>query len=250
MTDPLYEQRRYTALVFHHSRIADYRSLKQYLGRMRHSTRVNLRDSPEWKASRFDYFAPISLYPDRLKPTTEENEGFPHSMYFAVRRGLHVASDPVVVIASPYVRLLNKIARELRSALPGPAPRFLTLDMGCVHEALRKDVPGLRATRVTMQILNEPSLELVSLAGKNPLRSELHEALKEVAAPYSIRAEVEGRTGKVRISADRHGNLWWYQSEESRFERPLQLIDRLAGFGAIKWGLSIPLDRVGEDDSQ
>lgn len=249
MADALYEQRRYTALILRHHAIPDYQSLHQVLRNTRRSGTVSLPKSSTWHAVRFDYMAPRSLYPDKLTPSVEEGHGYPHAMYFAVREGLDVAEGPVVVLASPYVRLLGRLVRRLRSDLPGPAPRYLSVDMARVYEAAAEGQPGLTATRVTMQMLNEPTLELVSLAGRNPLHSELHAALRTVTAPYSIRAEVDGESGLSRVNADRHGNLWWYQADESRFQRPLRLIDALDHWGAIRWGRSLPLDRVGEDDS-
>jgi hypothetical protein len=250
VADGMFEQRRYTALVFQHDAVPDYNAFLKLLPSVRRAARVRLPKSSDWRAERFDYLAKTNLYPETVKIGANGNSnGFPHAMYYGGTSGLSTLTGPVTVIASPYVRLLNRVANDLRRKLPPPASRYLAIDMRRVYEAVAEGQPGITATRVTMQMLNEPTLELVSLAGKNPLHSDLHAALRKVAAPYSVRAEVEGDTGAARVNADRHGNLWWYQSDESRLERPLRLLEALDRWGALRVVRSLPLDRATEDEA-
>jgi hypothetical protein len=149
------------------------------------------------------------------------------------------------------VRLLASITGNIRSRLDRPAPRYVSVNMTSVYEALSDGgVDQLTATKVTMQMLSEPTLELVSLAGRNPLHSELHAAIKKVAAPYSIRTEISGDSNKCRVNIDRHGNFWWFQAEEKRIVLPLSVIDKLDEAGALKLTRTRPLDRAEDEDDE
>jgi hypothetical protein len=148
------------------------------------------------------------------------------------------------------MRLLSQLLRLLRSNLPGPAPQYLSVNMAATYAALSRGVEGVATTKVTWQMLGEPGLELVSLAGRNPLHSELHAALSAIAAPYSLRVDVDGDDEQhCRINLDRHGNLWWYLASEKRMALPLMLIDTLERFDVLKKTRTVPLERAeGTDD--
>jgi hypothetical protein len=132
-----------------------------------------------------------------------------------------------------------------RSLSEVEAPQYLSVDMAALYGQLSgRDLPGVNVTKVTMQMLNEPTLELVSLAGKNPLHSELHAAIKDVAAPYSLRTELNSGEGRNRVNIDRHGNIWWFQVAEGRIAAALRFIDRLDEMQVFRRTRSRPLDRA------
>jgi len=149
-----------------------------------------------------------------------------------------------MVLASPYVRLLRQLDEELRVAVAnGPALRYLNIDMPRVFESFQSGKSSLTATKVTLEILDElENLELVSLTGSNPLNSKLHAQIKSVAEPYAIRVEYSNGLQRARLSVDRVGNLWWYQTDETKTRLIFLALDELIKMGAANVGLRLPLD--------
>jgi hypothetical protein len=245
-----HEQRRYTALLVQHPRIRRLADLRRILGTTQ--TLAKLSGSPRpWRAERCEVLAPRNLYPSHRREDDArrtDNGWHGHDVYLAVREGDGDACFGL--IASPYTQLLKRMATALRDGLDGPAPRYLAVNMRTVYAALAEGASGLLATKVTMQMLNEPGLELVSLSGRNPLNSNLHAAIEHVASPYSIRTEVVGSDNQCRVNADRHGNLWWYQAEESRFPRALDFIEHLRDWSALNPVRNLPLSRAEDPEDE
>ncbi|MGH9277371.1 MAG: hypothetical protein ACRD12_04600 [Acidimicrobiales bacterium] len=107
----------------------------------------------------------------------------------------------------------------------------------------------IHARRITMQVFSGIAVDLVSISGRNPLHWELMQAIfaPELAAPYSLGIEVHHRD-VTRVNFDRHGNLWWYQADESFFANALHLVDSLAENVLFVNSRSIPLKRAGPED--
>lgn len=249
----IHEQRRYTSVLVCHDDLRDFLALRKLLAGSVGSHRSVRLPETEWSIHRFEYLANRSLYPGHIVSAEDRRRGdrYAHDVYFATREPLRSLNTPVILLASPYVRLLSSITSDLRKKLDHPAPRYVSVDMASVYQTLSDGSVGeLTATKVTMQMLSEPTLELVSLAGRNPLHSELHAAIKKVAAPYSIRTEVSGENSKCRVNIDRHGNFWWFQAEEKRFALPLNVIDRLDETGSLKLTRTRPLDRAEDEDDE
>lgn len=245
-----HEQRRYTALLVQHPGLQRMADLRRVLGTTQ--TLAKLSGSPRpWKAERSEVLAPRNLYPthrreDEARQSADGRHG--HDVYLAMREG--DGDGCFGLVASPYTQLLKRMATVLRQGLDGPAPRYLAVSMRTVYAALAQGPAGLVATKVTMQMLNEPGLELVSLSGRNPLNSNLHAAIEHVASPYSIRTEVVGSVNRCRVNADRHGNLWWYQADESRFPRALEFIECLRDWSALNPVRSLPLSRAEDPEDE
>ncbi|MGU7616658.1 hypothetical protein, partial [Klebsiella aerogenes] len=89
-----------------------------------------------------------------------------------------------------------------------------------------------------------------SLTGRNPLDSELHDQIKNVAAPYALRTEVILGDHKARVNIDRHGNIWWFQTDEAKIGIVLSLISRLASINSLRMTRTMPLDRAEPDDEE
>ncbi|HWU31227.1 MAG TPA: hypothetical protein VN108_00060 [Marmoricola sp.] len=117
------------------------------------------------------------------------------------------------------------------------------------YELFESRLGSMSATRVTLQAVNQPGLNLVALSGKSPLGSRLHQSIQDFTAPYSVRVDVDASDGSnIRVNVDRHGNVWWYQSAESRIAAPLGLLDALADADTLRQTRSLPLDRAAEED--
>ena len=250
--DRIFERRRYWAVLIQHSSLQGLADLRKFVGfRIGESHRVALPKCG-WRATRFEYLANHSHYPvHRYDPSRNRDGGYAHDFYIAARSRLNGdnAGSPLL-IGSPYIRLLDQLMGELRRRLPGEAPQFSSFSMQETYQAFQAGIPEMAATRVTLEILNEPGelVELVSLSGKNPLRSDLHDAINKVAAPYSLRAEVQSDSGRSRVSVDRHGNFWWYLAGEDRLSNTLRLVDTLEALRVTKMTRSLPLDRADETE--
>lgn len=243
----VYEQRRYTALLLQHPAVTGLPDLRRYLPSLTEAKKLTFVKG-SWSGHRVVFRANRSHYPRHLVDPDERRSeaGYAHDLYVGIRSVS--GGTPLILIASPYTRLLQKVAGDLRQALPVPAPRYFAVDMPRVYSTIGAGRSGFVATKVTMQMLNEPALELVSLAGRNPLNSNLHAAIENVASPYSIRTEIAGASGPCRVNTDRHGNLWWYQTEEGRFVSPLEFVDALLEWDALKPVRTLPLARDQRDD--
>jgi hypothetical protein len=248
----LTDQRRFSSLLIAHPELRTSDSLLKRLGASLVALDSVEADRSGWGLRRCEYVAPKNLYPESLvsDSSTERSNGFAHQVYVGAAH-LSSLSQTVLVLASPYVRLLQRMVREATRQDSGPAAQFVTLHMPTVYEELERGVPGFAATRVTLQMLNQPGLSLVSLTGRNPLDSELHSQIKSVAAPYSVRTEVSQDDQHVRVNVDRHGNLWWYQTDEGKADLALSLVNLLDEVGATRLSRTLPLDRAeSEDDSE
>lgn len=252
MPDPLlYEQRRYSAALIQHSSIGDFPALRSSLSNLvAKPKRLNSNDD-FWTAFRAQYLLDRNLYPEHLvdRRRSAAQDRHPHDLYLGFRDLGRGGGGPTLLLASPYVRLLSTVTSALAANAPSPGVRFLKVDMSAVYAAMMTRSEHFRATRVTLQVLNEPELELVSLAGRNPLNSKLHAALTSVAAPYAVRSEIVGNQGRCRVNVDRHGNLWWYQPHERHFTLPLLFIDAMASWSALTSTRSMPLRRRSDEDN-
>jgi hypothetical protein len=248
----VYEQRRFSSVLLSHPRLTDFASFAEILSNAGADHKRLALGRPTWSAERFEYLYFRSLYPESRHPPemTRRDGGYAHQLYFAARGELASLRVPVVVLASPYVRLLAHVTAQLKEGLQGPALRYLAVNMRQVYQSFANAGPDMTPSRVTLQITNEPDLELVSLAGKNPLRSDLHAALSEVATPYSLRTDMSSGGVTCRVNLDRHGNVWWHQTGEEALAVPLLLVDRLEQLGALHLTRLFPLDRAEKGQEQ
>lgn len=242
------EQRRFSSLMIYHPALESHGALRLTLGRSIAAATALEFGGGMWPSYRSEYVVHQNYYPAHVVDANlqRREDGFAHDIYVA--EGSLLSGTKVLLLASPYVRLLQRLVGELDRRVGAPAIRYLNLDMPSIYKAFEKGSPGMTATKVTLQMLNEPGLELVSLTGRNPLNSDLHASLKEVAAPYALRTEVTIGEDRARVNLDRHGNLWWYQTDESKFRMTLMMLATLAELNALKTTLHMPLDRGELDD--
>lgn len=253
----VHEQRRYSAVTISHPALGSVKDLRGLLGRRIGKAKHLSSVTPNWTVDRFEFYAYRNFYPaTRLAAAgqslhdRERDNLYSHDVYIAINGEPRAADGHgYAVVASPYVRVLVDLLRQLRDALPAPAPQFFAIDMEGAYSTLASVRDRFSATKVTWQMLGDTGLELVSLSGASPLHSSLHNALRGVASPYSVRVEVRVSDLHCRVSADRHGNLWWYLAAEDRVSIPLTFVDLLNERRLLRLGRTSPLDRVdGADD--
>lgn len=240
------DQRRFTSLIMSHARLNSLQSVAELvIGSPSHP--IAEVDADGWSVWRWEYIADRNHYPEHLVDVEQQRRdgGFAHDVYLAHRS---FKGDNYVLLGSPYVRLLHQVLDRIRTAIRAEAaPRYAVVDMRRVYEAFQSGLPNMIATKVTLEMLAEPTLELVSLTGRNPLNSRLHAQIKDVAAPYAIRTEVNVNDQRARVNVDRHGNLWWYQTDESKTKNAIGFLDALLEIGAVRLSRLVPLDRVSDD---
>jgi hypothetical protein len=243
----LHENRRYSAVVFQHPSVKGLAEIKGAIApSIGRASNLKSIGQGRWEVDRFEYLLDRSLYPKHLldPESRKRRNGYAHDLYCAVPIRKSTTGPAPILIASPYVRLLDTLFRNLRRSLPPPAPQFLSVDMPKVYEKFIAGETAMTAIKVTLQMLSEKTLSLVSMSGRNPLRSDLHQAIIRVAAPYSLRSLIVDEKGPCRVDVDRHGNFWWYQSDESTIRGALSFIDVLQSWNSLVPVRSLPLDRI------
>lgn len=252
MAEP-FERRRYSAVLLTHPKLSTFRDLARLTrGAVGESIAVRLGHAG-WSAQRGELLSTRSHYPTHIvNPESRIRVGgYAHDFYCAIRtKGLDGGTVPTFLIASPYIRLLDSLLKTVLAGLDHPVPVF-----GCVRmeDAVKyfATTPGreIHARRVTMQVFSGIAVDLVSISGRNPLHWELMQAIftPELAAPYSLGIEVR-RRDTTRVNFDRHGNLWWYQADESLLGNALHLVDSLAEGALFVSSRSVPLKRADPED--
>jgi hypothetical protein len=248
----IHEQRRYSCVLLSHPQLDSFASVRRLLGAKIAASKKLVTTDPTWRVCRFEYINARSLYPatNTIVETRERPGGYAHDLYLGSQDTIGNEEYPSLFVASPYVRLLSAFMGSIRHSLGNAeATTYYAVHMQTVYDRVETSESSVSVTRVTLQMLNEPELELVSLTGRNPLHSTLHRAIKDVAAPYSLRAEIRGADGRpVRVNVDRHGNLWWHQTDDAKIAQPITLINSLISLNALKPTRNFPLDRADDED--
>jgi hypothetical protein len=235
------DQRPFTAIVVRHSQLTSVADIPRLIGVKPQP--VAEFQAGEWTVWRWEYVHQRNLYPTKHIVLEERNRdgGWAHDLYVAQRL---VGGVSYVVLASPYIRLLRQLNEDLtRAVAEANALMYLSVDMSKVFASFQTRATRLTATKVTLEILDElENLELVSLTGSNPLNSKLHAQIKAVADPYAIRVEIANGSEKARVSIDRVGNLWWFQTNEKKTRLVFEALDEVIAMDAIGVGRRLPLD--------
>lgn len=162
----------------------------------------------------------------------------------------NIRGSSKVLLASPYVRLLASCIENLDDHPKLGRVQFLKPDMNALFTHFeRARTTQMSATRISVLMEGDVGLELVSLSGRNPLRSDLRHALLEVASPYSLRVKgtyVHSRG--TNMHADRHGNIWWHLASEDSLTNVLAFVDILLKAGRLTRTTSSPLRRASQED--
>lgn len=254
MTDNVYERRRYSAVLVTHPQLGKYADLNRVLGASASAGATVKLGKSGWRTVRFEYLSTTSLYSrSRVKPEARARDnGFAHDMYCAISPDLPGLGSPVMLVASPYVRLLARILKRVTKDLAPPGAQYVKVDMPAAYKGFSSHVPGLTATRVTLSMPGDgDDVEFVSLTGTNPLRSDLRAAVQEVGEPFALRVEasISGEPNS-KVHIDRHGNLSWYLTTEDRMTHAYRTIEAFDGLRLLNFGRALPLDKKPDDSDE
>lgn len=225
---PLYERRRFSAVVMTHPRLSTVAEVTKAAGTIiRGSVKVG-RPPDGWDIRRVgiygrNYYPGSITVPDSKKSDTLVG----HDSYIAVRAASS-GLRPLIVIAAPYRRLLNSAVEGIAERIGRPAPGYLAFKMADLFDALHTEPDGYKATRITVQTSGEPGVALVSLSGVSPLRSGLWHQIQDTVTPYGARVQRKFPDGAIRLHTDRLGNFFWHQLDESSTSRACATLGYLA----------------------
>lgn len=249
--DPFLESRRFSGLILSH---VDWTTQDKALEaattvpRIEASRHIEIAD---WIGRRVSYVASKNYFPKHMvaDDVVASGDGFIQELYVAasslVRDGVE---EPCLLIWAPYVRLMNSFLRDLTRHVGRPTPAYAIPRMQHLFQHFHdKSYPAMHVTRISVVDFGEPSVELVSLSGRQPLRSSLRLALKDTL-PYAVRIELtSGEAAATNLHMDRYGNFWWYQRAESSAERVLNLLTVLSSEGLFSSTREIPTKRTSDD---
>ncbi|GAA3833479.1 hypothetical protein [Nocardioides panacisoli] len=186
-------------------------------------------------------------YSRSSRAVADDDGLYPHRVFVA---DATIDGRPYHLVASPYVRFLAKCLKRLDDSRPMPLIYFKP-SMSDVFSHFETTRPTrLAATRISVLMEGDVGLEIVSLSGRNPLRSDLRHALLGVASPYAIRVKgtfIEKRP--VNIHADRHGNIWCHLGSEEALINMAAFASVMIRNGHLAPTSSSPLLRLPGEDS-
>lgn len=166
------------------------------------------------------------------------------------RQEYYVAVAPdgidVALIISPFVRLLDRILTRVSRVQDAQSPlTYAVPDLDEVFRAFEDEQFNfMTATRISVKKDEDPIVDLVSLSGRNPLKSNLREDLRKAGNAYSVRMAVGPKGQQINVYLDRFGNLSWFQRKEADLWAPLRALGALVEFVSINEVASRPTKRL------
>ncbi|MFZ2526224.1 MAG: hypothetical protein WAX14_01025 [Rhodococcus sp. (in: high G+C Gram-positive bacteria)] len=199
-----------------------------------------------WSVAKVTVESPRNYFTQLPDNAVATQDGFVQELYAAFR---HVETGgrtvPILVLVAPYVRLLNRILTQFTLNVGAPAVQYCTPVMEEVFGLFEStSFEWMDATRISVKDDSEPALDLVSLTGRNPLRSNLRRELLGLGPAYSIRLSVRLGASATNFHMDRFGNSWWYHRSDEDLTAALKVFDALLGSVAVNQGRHRPTYRV------
>jgi hypothetical protein len=238
------EFRRFTAFAMVHPELRSPADVGRCLGTTLAAPEEVPFSPTGWAVTRMEYLATRKFYPGHVGGDERDrgDAGYAHDVYVATK-DFAGRIGPVLLVASPYIHFLETIHDTLSMTIVKPAIQYLGADMSTIYKALNAAGENAAVNRVTMQVMGEPNADLVSLSGKMPLHSDIHDKLLDITKPYGIGVKVEFAGTDCRVGLTRHGRINWFQTTEDRIAHPLALIDRVNSDRALKKVRRYPLKR-------
>lgn len=242
-----FEPRRYSAVLLAADGSLTSRQLLSALGSERRKVRSVDIPSTDWSFTAGTVRATSSY--SRSSRSKADAEGMYSHKVFVAEGSIDDAT--FLLVASPYIRFpadcMKRVDRAGDSQLTYVRP-----SMPAVFSYFEKVRPNrLAATRISVLMEGDVGVEIVSLSGRNPLRSDLRHALLKVASPYAIRVKstyLEKRP--LNIHADRHGNVWCHLGSEAALINVAALVSVLARHGELTSTSTSPLLRLADEESE
>ncbi|HEY0119226.1 MAG TPA: hypothetical protein VGC04_10625 [Cellulomonas sp.] len=191
-------------------------------------------ESPSWSLSAVEFTTERNFYrsgPWALRESPSGG-GFSHRCWVGVSPGPLGRSN--VLLAAPYSRLLESLLVYTSALSPDGGATFIRPDLKVAFERFEIDpeLARYRVSQITIQVLGQEAVELVTLTGKYPLRSKIRDALfgdaasgHALARPYALAVQDSRDRRSPRVHMDRHGNLWWFLANDSAILAVADVLD-------------------------
>lgn len=197
------------------------------------------------RVSQRNFYAESLAAPDELSV----EGGFKHDILI----GRSASSrESGVLIATPYVHFLADILKSLEKGIGQPRPSYRALRMAEAFQRMADPPATWVKTRMfSVKSRLSPGADLLSVAGRNPLRSDLGRQFAMTAgdAAYGIRLQASNHPLiKTNVNFDRHGNLWWYHRGPVSLSNVLPVLDLLMDMDLMQSLRQTPPARRSDDD--
>jgi hypothetical protein len=248
--DQVLEGRRFSSVAIVHPSLSAFDTLPSGLKASKEFQVETSFRVGQWHVDKVQFTADRNYF--RTVPSNDLSVtgGYRQDLYLAQGQ-LKVAgmATAALFVLAPYVKLLDSFVRMLQSRLGTPSVAYVVADMNDAFEHFEARVyDWLLVTRISVRDDQEPGLDLVSLTGRNPLRSNLREELKRVGPAYSMRFATAVTGFPTNVHVDRFGNYWWYQRNEDAIVNSMAVIDELSACGLLQIVHTLPTRRRSSSD--
>jgi hypothetical protein len=192
-----------------------------------------------------NFYSPALAAESALRTT----DGFVHDLLLATS---DKTAEGCLLVAAPYVYFLGDVLRGLADRLGQPRPRYQVVDMGTAFQKFADPLnERTRVRQFSVQNRVSSSADRLSVAGRNPLQSELgHQfAANAGEAAFGLRIEATFHDEyKTNVNVDRHGNFWWFHRGPGSLTNVVECIDVLRESGLMTETRALPPDHKDDDD--
>lgn len=245
--------RRYSAVIIKHVALGGQQSarLKQW-GALTGDRIGSVKAVGDWLVAPVEHFTRANYYsqaaasPDDLSTST----GFVQGLYIASPPLTVFEAEPCLLVAAPYVRLLDRTLRDFEKQVGQPRPGYVRPLMTEAFDSLADPpAPWVRVSRFSVVNRNEPSVDRISIAGRNPLRAAIGKEFAADGVAYDLRLESKAHDAfKSNLNLDRHGNFWWYHRDNGSFSNVLPVLSLLQTLSLFSSTRMLPTSRKAEED--
>jgi hypothetical protein len=238
--------RRYAAVALTHPGMDTWGSEESAVRLLPSGESLGAQRVGAWSLAKVTVEIPRNYFTKLPDDVVATKSGFVQELYVAFRKvEIWGKVVPVLVLVSPYVRLLNRVLTQFARNIGAPPVEYLTPDLEEVFGLFEStSFDWMDATRISVKDDAEAALDLVSLTGRNPLRSNLRRDLLDVGPAYSIRLSIRLDGVITNLHLDRFGNFWWYHRSDADLAAPLSVIDELLHSVTVNRGKDRPTYRV------
>lgn len=243
--------RRYNAVLLAHPRLVTGPDMPSAWSALTGDQVGRASRLGHWTTSHVQHVSAKNFYSASLAQEAflRTTDGFVHDLLVA-------SSDPAgngrLLVAAPYVYFLGDVLRRLADRLGQPRPRYQVVHMGAAFQRFA-DPPDVntRVRQFSVQNRDSSSADRLSVAGRNPLQSELGHQFASDAGEAAFGLRIEARFhGEYRtnVNMDRHGNFWWFHRGPGSLTNVLECIDVLHACDLLGETRNLPTDHKDDDD--
>ena len=206
----------------------------------------------DWKVSAATHYSQTNFYSPvaASRETIASDDGFVQGLYLLAPPRGWFGDEPCLLVAAPYIRLLNRTLLDFERSVGQPRPGYIRPKMAEAFVAMI-DPPDTKAHVARFSVLErgEASVDRVSIAGRNPLRSIVGRNFSQMGVPYDVRVESRALEAfKTNVNLDRHGNLWWYHRGGASFSNVLPVLDLFNQLNLFESTRVVPTSKKDDED--